>query len=119
MKGISTAAGAAASPGATTHRPAVEALLEGAEHDAETGDAAEAKQLEYHDKSSNGGSGSGIGSSGGDGSGSSGTCTSSHISMSRGGTGSASETGLSEAEYGPLESNDDARLSATEPVLKN
>ena len=70
-------------------------------------------------RSTGGGSGNGIGSSGGNGSGSSGTCASSHISMSRGGTGSASEAGLSGVEYGPLESNDEDRLSATEPVRKN
>jgi len=37
LDGLPTAAGAAASPGATMHGPAVEALLEGAEYDAETG----------------------------------------------------------------------------------
>ena len=38
--GLSTAAGAAASPGATTHGPAAEALLDEVEYDAETIDAA-------------------------------------------------------------------------------
>ena len=42
LDGLSTAAGAAPSPGATTHGPAAEALLKGAEYDAETEDAAEA-----------------------------------------------------------------------------
>ena len=69
--------------------------------------------------STGGSSGNGIRSSGGNGSGSTGTCASSQISMSRGGSGSVSKVGLSGAEYGPLESNDDDRLSATEPVRKN
>jgi len=42
LDGLSTAAGAAASPGATTNGPTAEAFLEGAEYDAETEDAAEA-----------------------------------------------------------------------------
>jgi len=40
LDGLSTAAGAAASPGVTTHGPAAEVLLEGAECDAETEDTA-------------------------------------------------------------------------------
>ena len=36
LDGLSTVAEAAASPGAATHGPAAEALLEGAEYDAET-----------------------------------------------------------------------------------
>ena len=36
LDGLSTAAGAVASPGPTMHGPAAEALLEGAEHGAET-----------------------------------------------------------------------------------
>jgi len=41
---LSTAAGVAEPPGATTHGPAAKALLEGAEYDAEQGDAAEASE---------------------------------------------------------------------------
>jgi len=52
--GFSSATGAAASPGATTRGPVAEALLEGAEYDAETEDSAEAF-------------GGGSGSGGGDG----------------------------------------------------
>jgi len=44
LDGFTTAAEAAAPPGATTHGPAAEALLEGAEYDAETGDAAGASK---------------------------------------------------------------------------
>jgi len=40
LDGSSTAAGAAAPPGAPTHGPAADVALEGAEYDAETGDAA-------------------------------------------------------------------------------
>ena len=39
--------------------------------------------------------------------------------ISRNGRGSASEAGLSRSEYGPLESNDEELLSATELVRKN
>ena len=39
LDGLSTAAGAAVPPGASTHGPAAEAVLEGAEYDAGTGDA--------------------------------------------------------------------------------
>ena len=44
LDGLSTAAGAAPSPGATTHGPAAEALLKGAEYDAETEDSAGASE---------------------------------------------------------------------------
>jgi len=44
LDGLSTAAGAAVSLGATTHGPAAEALLEGAEYGAETENAAEASR---------------------------------------------------------------------------
>jgi len=40
LDSLPTAAGAAASPGATTHGPAAEELLEKAEYDAETEDMA-------------------------------------------------------------------------------
>ena len=41
VDGLFTAAGAAVPPGASTHGPAAEAVLEGAEYDAGTGDAGE------------------------------------------------------------------------------
>ena len=44
LDGLSTAAGAVASPGATMHGPVAEALLEGAEYGAETEDAAESSE---------------------------------------------------------------------------
>jgi len=66
--------------------------------------------------SSGDGSGNGIGISGCNGSGSSGTCGSSWIAINRGGSKIASEAGLSGFEYGPLESNDEDCLSATELV---
>jgi len=43
LDGISTAAGAAASPGATTHGPSVEVLCEGAQCNVDMGNAAEAQ----------------------------------------------------------------------------
>ena len=50
LDGLSTAAGAVASPGTTMHGPAAEALLEGAKYDAETEDVAKTSDAGRQDQ---------------------------------------------------------------------
>jgi len=81
LDGLCTAAGAAAPSGAPTHGPAADDLLEGAEYDTETEDAAGASEVAARGgasaaaKTSGLGSGSSSGSSSGNSSGSSGGST--------------------------------------------